>query len=213
MQNDSLRDILPSSSSSGRNTDKLHDDWSTARVWAADEVGAALAHRLNEPLTALLLYLHEIKEKSAHSTGSEEIPNSINEMVQKALRETERVCDIMERTCHSFDAPSDAETSLARGRGAINWLARSDKARGNGARHEPPRPIETSLTPREREVLALITSGAYNKEGAHRLGISKRTFEVHRAHIMKKLGAKNAADLVRMALNAQTNGVDVNPVA
>ena len=57
------------------------------------------------------------------------------------------------------------------------------------------------LTPREREVLGLIISGASNKEGAHQLGITTRTFEVHRAHIMEKLGAKNAADLVRMALS------------
>jgi DNA-binding CsgD family transcriptional regulator len=49
-------------------------------------------------------------------------------------------------------------------------------------------------------VLALITGGVSNKEGGHRLGISKRTFESHRAHLMGKLGAKNAADLVRMTL-------------
>jgi two-component system, LuxR family, response regulator FixJ len=57
------------------------------------------------------------------------------------------------------------------------------------------------LTPREHEVLALITSGSSNKEGGHRLGISTRTFEVHRAHLMGKLGARNAADLVRIALS------------
>jgi DNA-binding NarL/FixJ family response regulator len=57
------------------------------------------------------------------------------------------------------------------------------------------------LTPREHEVLGLIVGGASNKEGAHQLGITTRTFEVHRAHIMEKLGARNAADLVRMALS------------
>jgi two-component system, LuxR family, response regulator FixJ len=55
------------------------------------------------------------------------------------------------------------------------------------------------LTARERDVLALIVDGASNKEGAHQLGISKRTFEGHRAHIMEKLGARNAADLGRLA--------------
>jgi DNA-binding CsgD family transcriptional regulator len=208
MHNNSLRNIPSSLSPSNRVTDPLQDALSTARVWAADEVGAAIAHRLNEPLTALLLYLHEIKDKSEHSTGAEEVPEAIREMVQKALRETERVCDIMERTCHTFDAPADVQTSVARGREAINWLTRSDRAKTNGTRPAPARQVQTFLTPREREVLDLITGGAYNKEGAHRLGISKRTFEVHRAHIMKKLGAKNAADLVRMALNEQANGVD-----
>jgi DNA-binding CsgD family transcriptional regulator len=57
------------------------------------------------------------------------------------------------------------------------------------------------LTQREREVLAEITSGASNKEAGRRLGISPRTIEVHRARIMVKLGAKNAADLVRITLN------------
>jgi two-component system, LuxR family, response regulator FixJ len=58
----------------------------------------------------------------------------------------------------------------------------------------------SQLTPREREVAALIADGASNKEAGRRLGISPRTVELHRAHIMEKLGARNAADLVRIAL-------------
>jgi two-component system response regulator FixJ len=57
------------------------------------------------------------------------------------------------------------------------------------------------LTPREREVLDLLTAGASNKEAGRHLGISPRTIEVHRAHIMEKLGARNTADLVRIALS------------
>ena len=57
------------------------------------------------------------------------------------------------------------------------------------------------LTPREQEVLALITGGCSNKEGSYRLGISTRTFEAHRARLMGKLGARNAADLIRKAAN------------
>lgn len=69
----------------------------------------------------------------------------------------------------------------------------------NGAWSRPKSGLE-GLTRREREVLAEITSGATNKEAGRRLGISPRTIEVHRASIMDKLGAKNAADLVRIAL-------------
>ncbi len=58
-----------------------------------------------------------------------------------------------------------------------------------------------ALTPREREVLTLIAGGASNKEAGRRLRISPRTIEVHRARIMTKLGAKNAADLVRIVLS------------
>src|SRR6266404_1133362 len=54
------------------------------------------------------------------------------------------------------------------------------------------------LTPREREVLTQIAAGASSKEAGRQLGISFRTIEIHRARIMEKLGAKNAADLVRI---------------
>jgi FixJ family two-component response regulator len=75
-------------------------------------------------------------------------------------------------------------------------------------RIHPPRrgrrPIEvrgfTQLTPREREVLQLVTNGQSNKEAGRELGISPRTIEVHRARIMDKLGAKNTADLMRIVL-------------
>jgi two-component system, LuxR family, response regulator FixJ len=64
-------------------------------------------------------------------------------------------------------------------------------------------PGRASLTPREREVLAQIAGGASNKEAGCRLGISPRTIEVHRARIMEKIGARNAADLVRIVLGGQ----------
>ena len=59
---------------------------------------------------------------------------------------------------------------------------------------------QVTLTPREAEVLAEIVEASSNKEAAQHLGISPRTIENHRAHIMTKLGAKNTADLVRITL-------------
>jgi DNA-binding CsgD family transcriptional regulator len=61
-------------------------------------------------------------------------------------------------------------------------------------------PGQKPLTRREREVLNLISEGCSNKEGALRMRISPRTFESHRAEAMRKLGARNTADLVRTAL-------------
>jgi FixJ family two-component response regulator len=64
-------------------------------------------------------------------------------------------------------------------------------------------PGREPLTRREREVLQQFTAGASNKEAGRTLGISPRTIEDHRANIMKKLGARNAADLVRIVMSAQ----------
>ncbi len=58
-----------------------------------------------------------------------------------------------------------------------------------------------ALTRQEVVVLTQILVGDSNKEIGRILGISPRTVEFHRAHIMKKLGAKNAADLVRIAMS------------
>ena len=59
---------------------------------------------------------------------------------------------------------------------------------------------DNELTERERQVATLIADGASSKQAALALGISPRTVELHRAHIMEKLGARNAADLVRIVL-------------
>jgi DNA-binding CsgD family transcriptional regulator len=64
-----------------------------------------------------------------------------------------------------------------------------------------PFPGDELLTPRERVVLAHIVRGSSTKEVARTLGISPRTLEHHRANIMRKLGAKNTVDLVRMVLD------------
>jgi two-component system, LuxR family, response regulator FixJ len=58
-----------------------------------------------------------------------------------------------------------------------------------------------SLTPREREVLDLVTSGKANKVMAADLGLSQRTVEIHRARVMEKMGASSVAQLVRMVLD------------
>jgi FixJ family two-component response regulator len=63
-------------------------------------------------------------------------------------------------------------------------------------------PGREPLTRREREVLEQFASGASNKEAGRHLGISPRTIEDHRANIMKKLGARNATDLIRIVLTA-----------
>lgn len=59
-----------------------------------------------------------------------------------------------------------------------------------------------SLTPRERDVLTALVAGNSNKQIARTFGISPRTVEVHRASLMTRLGARNLAEAIRMALAA-----------
>ena len=61
------------------------------------------------------------------------------------------------------------------------------------------RAVFETLTARERDVLALVASGLMNKQIAAEIGLAEITVKIHRGHIMRKMGAKSLADLVRMA--------------
>jgi FixJ family two-component response regulator len=85
-------------------------------------------------------------------------------------------------------------------------LARDAETRQSLQEHGNTRARIASLTPREREVLELLTSGKANKSMAQDLGLSQRTVEIHRAHVMEKMGAKSVAQLVRMVMDLEYRG-------
>ena len=78
-------------------------------------------------------------------------------------------------------------------------LARDRAAREQRAQSEELRRRYRSLTPRERDVLALVVTGLLNKQIAGELGTSEASVKVHRQHVMAKMGAGSLAALVRMA--------------
>src|SRR5260370_4739962 len=105
-----------------------------------------------------------------------------------------------------IEKPFRGSEIVARLNEAIEAYARrqaQDSASRIASLHFPGR---EPLTRRDREVLEQFTAGASNKEAGRQLGISPRTIEEHRANIMKKLGARNAADLVRIVMTSSRQG-------
>jgi DNA-binding CsgD family transcriptional regulator len=184
------------------NSTPLEDDQefvrlSAARARAMDEAGAAIARQLNGPLTALLLYIGEIKQHSHQLSQAGGNRVYLQQVVENALQQTERVCAMMKQIAATHEGPAVASGSK------VGWDTRTGYAKdgvrapgvmfSSGSGQKP-------LTKREREVLDLVSEGYSNKQGALRMSISPRTFESHRAEAMRKLGARNTADLVRSAL-------------
>jgi len=89
-------------------------------------------------------------------------------------------------------------------------LARDQETRESLREHGKTRARIGSLTPREREVLDLLTSGKANKMMAQDMGLSQRTVEIHRAHVMEKMGAKSVAELVRMVMDLEYRGTSAD---
>ena len=168
---------------------------SVARARATEEAGAAIARQLNGPLTALLLYMNEIKQ---HSHQFSQAPGErvyLQQVVENALQQTERVCAIVKQISGNRPVPNPE--------GKTGTACQADRSSDGSLRPDVIFASESGqkpLTRREREVLGLISEGCSNKQGALWMNISPRTFESHRAEAMRKLGARNTADLVRKAL-------------
>ena len=169
---------------------------SAARARATEEAEAAIARQLNGPLTALLLYMNEIKQ---HSHQFSEAPGNrvyLQQVVDNAAQQLERVCAVVKQMSDKHPALCLRIRSQAGG-GQAGRAKEGGRTPGVMFASESG---QKPLTKREREVLSLISEGCSNKQGALRMNISPRTFESHRAEAMRKLGARNTADLVRKAL-------------
>jgi FixJ family two-component response regulator len=96
-----------------------------------------------------------------------------------------------------IEKPFCAREIAARVRVASERLSRSHNVDHSSKTTALYLPGHEPLTRREQDVLALLAEGATNKEAGKKLGLSPRTIEGHRANIMRKAGARNAAELFR----------------
>jgi len=156
----------------------------------------AVARQLNGPLTALMLYMNELKQHSHQFSQAPANRIYLQQVVENAMQQTERVYAMVKQLADGHAGSTEAvqrkpECASGRARGHASGVMLASEA------------DQKPLTRREREVLALISEGCSNKQGALRMQISPRTFESHRAEAMRKLGARNTADLVRKALLLQ----------
>jgi two-component system, LuxR family, response regulator FixJ len=119
-------------------------------------------------------------------TGHGEVPLAVRAMKAGAV-------DFIEKPFDDAGMVRSIQRALEIGRRGRDRKAEGRSAQGMLAR----------LTPRERHVLDRIVNGRSNKIAAYELGLSPRTIEIHRAHIMNKMSARSVSDLVRIAIAAQ----------
>jgi two-component system response regulator FixJ len=116
-------------------------------------------------------------------TGHGDIPMAVEAMQHGAF-------DFLQKPFRDSDLLDRVSRALARDAESRARIRHTDRIRERLA----------SLSPREREVLDLVTRGKANKMVAGDLGVSQRTVEIHRAHVMQKMEAGSLAELVRMMM-------------
>jgi FixJ family two-component response regulator len=122
-------------------------------------------------------------------TGHGDVPMAVEAMQAGAV-------DFIQKPFRDQDLIDRINRALEKDRDMRNALRERDEIRRR----------MSQLTPREREVLELVTQGKANKVIAGDLNVSQRTVEIHRARVMEKMGANSLAHLVRMVIEAHRDG-------
>jgi RNA polymerase sigma factor (sigma-70 family) len=122
-------------------------------------------------------------------SGRGGVPSSVRAMKEGAV-------DFLEKPVQAQELLDALARAVARSRERI-----AERQQLADLRHR-----YSTLTARERQVLALVVSGLLNKQVASELGVSEKTVKVHRSRAVEKMGARSLPDLVRMAVRLGIGG-------
>ena len=156
--------------------------------WTADQPGCLVLDVRMPGMSGLELQ-EELNRRGAiipviFISGHADVPMAVEAIQHGAF-------DFLQKPFSDQDLIDRIQRALAADAGNRQALSQLDELRKRYA----------SLTPREQEVLVLVTDGRANKVMAGDLGLSQRTIEIHRARVMEKMGARSVAQLVRMTLD------------
>lgn len=190
-----------------------HEGWSVVGEAVTGRQAVELARTLRPDLVIMDITMPEMNGLEATRQIRKEVTEA--EILVLSVHDSEQlVREVLEAGARGYVLKSDAGRDLVT---AIQTLCLQRKPfftakvsemmlEGfikSGTVSEPGKPSLVSLTAREREIVQLLAEGQSNKEAADTLGISVKTVETHRSHVMAKLNLHSMSDLVRYAVRNQ----------
>jgi DNA-binding NarL/FixJ family response regulator len=179
--------------------------WIVSAEAATGREAVALARKLQPDIVVLDLSLPELNGLDAARQIARESPRS--EVLVLTMHHSEELArDVLRAGARGYVLKSDADRHLV---DAIASLERhepfltttvTESVLHDYVRTADNRPAGGTTTPRQREIIQLFAEGRTTKEIASDLQLSTKTVETHRANIMRKLGVRTIADLVRYAI-------------
>jgi len=191
-----------------------HPGWKICAEAHSGREAVAMAEEFRPDIAIIDISMPELNGIEAARKVKKISPNT--EMLILSMHHTDQlVREIIETGAKGYIIKSDSDRSLV---AAVEALAlhkpfftscateimlESIRTRGTGSPSEVPQSVRDRLTPREREIVQLLSEGKSSKEVAVILGISVKTSETHRANIMRKLEIHSVSQLVRYAVRNQ----------
>lgn len=191
---------------------EAHPGWKICAEANTGREAVAIAEEMRPDIAIMDISMPELNGIEAARKIRKVSPNT--EMLILSMHQTDQlVREIIEAGAKGYIVKSDSDRSLV---AAVEALAvhkpfftscateiMLGSIRSNGVISDIAKTVRDRLTPREREIVQLLSEGKSSKEVAVTLGISVKTSETHRANIMRKLEIHSVSQLVRYAVRNQ----------